>query len=283
MGIEFATLSRIVNLSAFMLECAEEGEGGNTDAITMMAVGHGSRSEQIRCARLVKEQFLDKASPTPLGDAAILFADHLRVQELLPVDLALTHEQIRRACAPLERPFEAVAAGDIQRRRRRSIARGIRFIWQHSTGAVPGDSRVFEMFVADALVPRGRSFADLTAGRHREHVVPCLWLYMHCRNRLEEAAWNLPSPTPPSELAAELLDDVERLLVIVELSPEQAKQLDSGHQVLKTEMPADWSPQTGCAFARLHSREILFSMLPESLARFPGMKCVCEGATKSPN
>ena len=137
----------------------------------------------------------------------------------------------------------------------RAFYRLARYLHREWAQTVPGNSRVFESFIAAAYVPRGQSHRG---GGHAEHVVPCQYLRTHCIGMFQAGA---------------TLHDVARTcgenLAIVDIHPEEKDRLDRsvrrGGLGLKVAMPAGWSVGKGCVFERLHRAGIAFDP-PASMA-----------------
>ena len=265
----YRALSRIVHLAAFLVEREEEGGApgrGDTQALDWMAPAGMSAQD----ARDFQHQVIRPAQLSP-SRAALALRAHLAARGMAAA-LLPTDAEIVDASAPLERAFGCVAAGELASRLDRAVVRGVRYIWQIRTIEATQHSRVFESFVPDALIPRGRS-AALAAGQavHREHVVPCCELLVRCRGAFEQ----LPAPWPvvaPQALVRDQADLVKSLLAIVEVTPREAGDMDAVH---KWSMPEGWQPGTGCAFERLHRWNVAFEMLPDSLQRHPAVRCAC--------
>lgn len=264
----YRTLSRVVHTSAFLVEREEEGalSRGDTEALNWMApVGMSAQD-----AREFQHQVIHPAqlSATP---AALALRQHLSKRGLAMAELP-TESDVVRASEPLERDFSRVAADDWALRLDRAVMRGVRYIWQIHTIDAGQHSRIFESFVPDTLIPRGRS-ASLAVGQkiHREHVVPCCELLLRCRTAFERLS-GPKGVVAPQRTARELADMVKSLLAIVEVTPREAGDMDAEH---KWSMPEGWQPGTGCAFERLHRQNIAFEMLPDSAERHPAVRCAC--------
>lgn len=266
----YRLLSRIVHSSAFLVE-REEEEGalrrGDTMALDWMApVGMSAQD-----ARNFQHQVIRPARLSVIP-AAMALRRHLLERGLASGE-SPTESEVVQASAPLERCFSRVAVDESALRLDRAVMRGVRYIWQIHTIEARQHSRVFETFVPDRLIPRGRS-ATLVAGQkmHREHVVPCCELLLLC----QAAFKRLPGPqtvVAPQQTARELTDLVRSLLAIVDVTPREASEMDSVH---KWRMPEGWQPETGCRFERLHRWNIAFEMLADSTQRHPAIRCACQ-------
>lgn len=265
----YRTLSRIVHTCAFLVEREEESgalRSGDTVSLNWMApIGMSAQEARDFQHRVIRPARL---SATP---ASLALRRHLSERGLATDELP-TESDVVNASEPLDRAFARVQQDDIEQRLDRAVNRGVRYIWQIHTIGATQHSRIFETFVPDALIPRGRS-AALGQGQkiHREHVVPCCELLLRCRTAFEGLA-EPRAVVAPQRIARELADRVRSLLAIVEVTPQEAADMDAVH---KWSMPAGWQPETGCAFERLHRWNIAFEMLTDDTQRHVAVHCGC--------
>jgi hypothetical protein len=115
-------------------------------------------------------------------------------------------------------------------------------LWEEGDEA---DTRIFEKLIPDDYVTFGTSTKALTENAYkREHVVPCAklrdWVFeQYGRNKSCE------------EVACEL----RRFLKIVYVHPDEATLMDKTLG-LKTQMPENWTFESGSILARLEKAEI---------------------------
>jgi len=269
--IRYRTLSRIVHASAFLVEREEESGAlrtGDTVALNWMApVGMSAQDARSFQHQVIRPAQLS-ATPAALALRRILLERGLTVAELP------TESEIVQASEPLERHFSPVNLDDTALRLDRAVMRGVRYIWQIHTIKARQHSRIFDSFVPDGLIPRGRSAALVDGEKiHREHVVPCCELLILCRTAFEQ----LPGPravVAPHQTVRELTGLVRSLLAIVEITPREAAAMDAVH---KWSMPEGWQAESGCLFERLHRWNIAFEMSSNSLQRHPDARCACQG------
>lgn len=122
----------------------------------------------------------------------------------------------------------------VKERRLHRLAEIIRDHWEEGNGM---DTRFFEVpMIHDSIVMKGKS---VNGGEYREHIVPKVLLRDECLKMYDRGA---------TLEAVKLM--LNRYLWIVEITKEEASQLDNNHG-LKTKMPDGWVFGEGDPLARL--------------------------------
>lgn len=244
-------IARVVHLALFFFELCEEGSDAHSQLIRDQLPAPGLKWRQVQA--LFRQGWYGTPQALSLTDAALAFDQWLCEQGASPQERNGVEAGIRAGCAAYERPFSVVT--DSQMRLQRSYMRLARFYKRTIREDITQHSRVVERFVPNALAPQnvGRP------GQHPEHVVPCADIGRRAREYFDHG-WSIHD-------VASLL---QRWLVIVWIDQKYREVLDHGQSNLKSHMPIDWDPLNGCAYARLHFKEIPFT--PAS-----GRPCICTG------
>ena len=240
-------VNRIVLTAKFAEETnALEPTGGGHTALWNMFKPVASLS--VTDLRAVLLTDLIRGQGLGLADAAVAFGAWLDATGLVPDGITFTPEEVRSACVPhlharIQDPFARVAD----------------CYWEMHRSDIGRESRVPEFIVPLAEVPQGRSKSAPVVKAHPEHVVPMAFIRDQCLALLQERYQDGEEDSRASALT-EMAELVRRWLVVVHVSDEEWRALDEGPDSLKQVMPADWSPETGCLFARLHRLKIPFEM-----------------------
>lgn len=234
---------RIFETALFFRDMYEENNDGSTIAIGLVKPIRGAKNSDVRKFVLYD---LYRTCGLSLTEAALqLAAWQPNCQERLPYNVDSIEADLRALCLEYERDIRSVAGPELVER---SFLRAARYILRMLTEGASAHSRIVEVFVPDAFVPRG---AGKNGPGHREHVVPCVFL--------RDAGLDLFRKGASIDEVARFL---RRYVVIVDISVPEQKYLDgsltSGGLGLKNSMPAGWDLQTGCIFQRLHDAAIKF-------------------------
>lgn len=237
---------RVFETALFFLEMWEENNDGQTTAIQLLKPNSFVKNTSLRKFVLhdlykkrglnLTEAAVQLALWQPEGSAPPAFA--FGEIELQLRSLCHSHEQVRQ-----EITCEKA-------KKRRAFLRAARYIKRIDAEGAPAHSRVVEAFIPESFVPKGRG---LKGQGHREHVVPCVCLRDESRSRFINKGATIE----------QVADFLERHVVIIEIHPEEQKDLDgskqNGYKGLKNKMPDGWSFDKGCIFDRLHEANIAFA------------------------
>ncbi len=238
--------NRIVQIVLFFWEMYEEGEGGHSEIIGMMAKLVGTNAAQLKKKVLIE---LYQERQLSIVGAADALAEWLDEQHLSPdgCDLAEIKNMLRSGCQPLIVAKRQITETEKVQRSFMRMARCLRMM--HDDIEVGRHSRIFEYFYPVKALPSGKSHSP-DPRVHPEHVVPCAYIRDHFLEYFEKNG----AEASLNEVAALL----EKWLMIVWISENERKKLDDGINSLRDKMPLEWSPVSGCIFARLHEKEIKF-------------------------
>ena len=252
-------VNRIVLTTKFAEETnALEPTGGGHSALWQMFKPVASLS--VAALRAVLLSDLIRGQGLGLADASVAFGAWLNRNGLVPPGITFTAEDVRAACAP-----------HLHARIRDPFVRTADCYWEMHTSDIGRESRVPEFLVPLTEIPQGRSKSAPMVKAHPEHVVPLAFIRDQCLALLQE---RYPDGEEGSRAKAliEMTELVRRWLVIVHVSDEEWRALDEGPDNLKQVMPANWSSETGCLFARLHRFKIPFEMNADVA---PAWRCTC--------
>jgi hypothetical protein len=247
-------VNRMVALALFFFECHEEGHVGHSRIPGLLSPVTGLSMKVMRdffLARCYRDQQLS------LGQAALAFHSHRVEAGLTDLDDVSMADAIAIACVPHARhPLTGLTREARIDRAHLRLARCYRHMLADGVGH---QSRVSEWYVPDEFVARGvsamRKARGICDGTHTEHVVPCAFMRETAFRCLREGG---------------SLEDVtqmtKRFLTIVDITGYERGMLDDGPESLLDVMPTGWND--GCIFARLHSKQIVFTP-------GPGFTCIC--------
>jgi hypothetical protein len=240
-------IDKVRETALFFFELLEEGQDGHTQAIAVLKPG--AVGNVVMRDKVLGEFY--RARKLSLTDAALALHHWLAQQGKGLGNAPGIEAAVSTACAPYERPVGTVVdLTEKQARAFRRLARYYRLIYTHRL-AISNHSRVVEYFVPEAWVPRGTSIARATGsvdGTHPEHVVPCAYIREACLTRYAED-WT----------EDDVAQMIQRWLVLVDITTDEAARLDNGADALKYVMPPGWDPIAGCIFQRLHQMKIDFT------------------------
>jgi hypothetical protein len=241
-------IERVAQLSIFFFELAEEDSDGHSELVQVQLPAGGLPWKEVR--RLFRREWYGDRKLS-ITEGALAFHSWLCQQEAAPVERDGIEAAIRARCLPYERPFTAVR--DPRLILDRAYVRLARFFRRMAREDITGHSRVVDWLVPPAEVPQNAK----QPGKHGEHVVPCAVLRDIAIACFEDY-WSV------YDVAALL----RRLLVLIWIEPGAKDLLDNGHDHLRDRMPAGWQTPTGCLYARLHAKGIVFTPAP-------GYECTC--------
>lgn len=238
-------IRRVFETALFFRDMHEEGNDGQTTAIGLLKPIVAVNNKAVRQFVL---HDLYKKQGLSLTEATLkLAAWQPVVNEGIPLNFKTIMEELEILCLAHEREMRDLSDlnNEIVKKEviQRSFLRAARYIQSIDKENAPAHSRVVELFIPEDFVPRGHG---KDGPGHREHVVPCVYLRDECRDRFRKGAQ-----------LEEIVQFLQRCVVIVEITKEQQQRLDGGCG-LKNSMPEDWQPDTGCIFERLHVAEIEF-------------------------
>ena len=231
-------IERVAQLALFYFELAEEDSNAHSEAVIAQLPAGGLAWGQVQ--ELFRREWYGAGKMT-LTDAALAFHVWLRQHGAVPDALGGVEAGIRARCLPYERSFTPVT--DAAQRLDRAYVRMARFFRRTVREDFSEHSRVVEWFVGDSVVPQNKWMAGL----HGEHVVPCAVL----RNLSVQCFADQRS-------VRQVADLLRRLLVVIWIGQTDKKLLDNGPRNLRSTMPPGWLVETGCLYARLHSKGIRF-------------------------
>jgi hypothetical protein len=237
-------IHQVFETALYFRDMYEESNDGQTTAIELLKPVKSIRNTDVR--KFVLHD-LYRNQKLSLTEAALQFARWTPDDSKQP---PFNVEDIKTDLIDLCQKYErdTVALTDENAIKRRSFLRAARYLERIAKEKAPAHSRVVELFIPEAFVPRG--FGN-DGGGHREHVVPCVLLRDECIVRYKNGA----------ELT-QVADFLQRHVVIIEITKDQQKHLDGskekGGRGLKNKMPKNWEFGSGCIFARLHDAEINF-------------------------
>jgi hypothetical protein len=219
----------------------EEGNDGHTQAIELLKPV--SKVKNVEMRHFVLND-LYRSRGLSLTEAAVELAVWLDENDVAPKGMNDIGTELRAACAPYERKVREVT--DDSEMIERSYIRLARYYFQMYAEDAGQHTRVPDYFIPIASIPRGKSH---TGTSHPEHVVPCAVIRDYCLAYFEQ-----------NRSLDEVVKLIRRLLVIVDISEEERKILDTGRSALKDKMPEGWDLEKDCIFARLHSAKIKFDV-----------------------
>ncbi len=249
-------INRIVLTTKFLFEINEQDPlgGGHTAVLRMFRPAPSLSPTVLRRVVLVD---LLRTRGLGMTDAALAFGAWIKTNDLVPAGIDYGDDDIRRGCASHERSASSLpSAAD---RIERNIVQVAECYWEMHTSDIGRHSRVPEFFIPLVAVPQGRSRRAPLVKSHPEHVVPLAFIRDSCLDLLKA---RYPRGEQASKCAAiaELVPMVRKWLAVVHIAQDECDRLDKGPHALKNRMPADWDPEAGCLFARLHSFDIAFDM-----------------------
>lgn len=229
----------------FFREMHEEGEGGSTGAIQLLKPVKSVGNVAVR--QFVLHDLFEEQQLT-LTKAAEKFAMWKPGCEKSTLfDIEDIRPELHALCVEHERPITKVT--NKEEIKRRCYLRAARYIKLNWAGQVPSHSRIVELFIPENIVPHGQGLAGQ---EHREHVVPCVYLLIKCRELFQKGA--------DINDVAEFL---RRHVAIVNISKEQQRCLDGSQKKGglggRDKMPDGWQPDQDCIFQRLHDARIDFN------------------------
>lgn len=256
-------ISRIVQTTNFFFETHEEGTGGGSTRIINLIKPHATIGNVELRNFLLNDLFRKRS--LALTDAALELTSWLNLRGISHPAIEDVDAKIRLACQPFERPPRNVTAPtEILDRAFIRLARYIRLM---QTTDVSRDSRVFDYFIPDNAVLRGRSRKAPARNFHPEHVVPCAYIRDICL-KVFDGAKIYDEATVVDASIEDIVPILRRLLAVVRISQDEWKCLDEGPNALKYSMPDNWDFETGCIYERLHEKNIAFDLIPESDTTF---------------
>lgn len=237
-------IQQVIETVLYFRELYEESNDGKTTAIEMLKPVKSITNVAVREFVLYELYRKQKLSLTEVAVQFARWPSHSAAYASFNLE-DLEHE-LRKRCTEHERDIQFIT--DIESQTQRSFMRAARYIEQIANGNAPAHSRVVELFIPEAFVPRG--FGKDNEG-YREHVVPCAALRDESLARYKNGA-----------TVDQVADFLRRHVVIVEITTKQQKLLDGstngGGLGLKNTMPYGWQFDSGCIFQRLHDAEIAF-------------------------
>lgn len=242
-------IERVAQLALFCFELAEENSNAHSEAIKVQLPVATLPWKVVQ--DLFREEWFGTHKLT-LTDGALAFHRWLVEVGAAPEQLGGVEAGIRSICLPYERPFAVVA--DPVVRLKRAYIRLARFFRRPLREDFSEHSRAVEWFVPNAVAPQNTG----VAGQHPEHVVPCAVLRDIAKECYTDH-WSV------RQVAALL----RSLLVVIWIEQLERDALDNGTSTLRSAMPANWTYSTGCIYARLHTKAIMFK--PAS-----GYACTCD-------
>jgi hypothetical protein len=239
---------RIGQLALFFFELAEEGNDAHSDAIKAQLPVPNVPWKALQ-TRFRADWFGTQG--LTLTDGALACQRWLVEQGAVAEHPGDVDAAIRAVCLPYERPFAPVTDPAI--RLDRAYVRLARLFRRSLREDFSEHSRAVEWCVPNAVAPQNIG----VPGQHPEHVVPCAVLRDIARERYGEP-WSVRQ-------VATLL---RSLLVVIWIDEDGRVALDNGSGNLRSAMPKNWVASSGCIYARLHDKGILFQPAP-------GYACSC--------
>ena len=231
------------DLALTFLECREEAFDPHS-LVTSLCLDVPALKLTHTAVKTIAKTVLDTPSATPLTDLAVAIGRSTKLGQ--SDDWPTVEEQLRSACAAIDRPLSPVVSHDDKVRR--AYARAFRYLDRRIRDGQEPHSRVWDAFVPMAYVPQGRQRGDVAA-THPEHVVPCKSLAMEATRLLRGG------------LDFEAVQRwIQPYLLVVWIEKGHAYRFDKGGDLkhLKYAMPSDWTYGVGCRFKRLHLAGIAF-------------------------
>lgn len=237
---------RIANLAIFYFEMAEQDNDAHSALVRMMLPPKMPASQWREVQNFFRRGCY-AGTPMTITNAALAFHTWGLGRGLPPADHAGLETAIRAECLPYERPFMRLTDPAVMLNR--AYIRLARFFRQAATDGMSLHSRIPEYVVQNRQTPQSAK----TPGRmHPEHVVPCAVQ----RNIACEMFRDGHSVYDVAQL-------LKKLHVVIWIDRDaERKKLDIGPENLQDRMLADWRPEDGCIYARLHEKHIPFEPPP---------------------
>ena len=242
-------IQQIIETVLYFREMYEENNDGKTSAIELLKPVKTITNVAVR--KFVLYELLRKQKLS-FTEVAVQFAKwSFQCESFDSFDIEDVALEIRSICLEHEREIQIIP--EIERQIQRSYMRAARYFERIFTVNAPAHSRIVELFIHEAFVPRG--FGKNGSG-HREHVVPCAALRDESIRRYKNGAE-----------VKQIAEFLRRHVVIVEITKDQHKYLDSsiksGGLGLRDSMPVGWQFEKGDIFQRLHDARIEFDPPPK--------------------
>lgn len=252
----------VFETTLFLWESHEEGNGGNTKAISLLSPAGPTGGEPVKQRKAVFK-VLEDAPNVSLFIAAYALADWLIGNFFPAVEYGDIKDELKALCAEQDLRYEKVT--ELETKIERCYIRLARFIQRVSTGEAPANTNCFIDFIPENFTPKGYGKSGYSWG---EHIVPRKYL-LHSGVVLFKAGWSI------KDVAREMRQN----LAVVYISDAERKYLDYGQSLgglkLKDKMPEGWRLGVDCPYERLHIGGITFE--PPA-----GLKpCTCVNAPNS--
>ncbi len=235
----------VFETTLFLWESHEEGNGGNTKAISLLSPAGPTRGEPVRQRKAVFK-VLEDAPNVSLFSAAYALASWLLENYSPAVEYGEIKDELEALCAEQNLRYKKVK--ELEAKIERSYIRLARFIQRVSIGEAPENTDCFINFIPVDFIPKGYGKNGPGWG---EHIVPRKYL-LHCGVALFKEGWSI------KDVAREM----RQHLAVVYISDAERKYLDYGPSLgglkLKDGMPKGWRLGVDCPYKRLHMGGIAF-------------------------